>query len=459
MATTQQTEEPIVILGAGLAGSLMACFLSQKGYKVELFERNDDMRKVEMSAGRSINLALSQRGLTALSKVGLKEEVLSIAIPMSGRMMHSKEGNLTYQPYSKDSKSAIYSVSRGELNKKFMTLAEQRNGVRIHFNHKCLNVDLNNKTVTIRKPSGEVIHVSGQTILACDGAFSAVRSSLLHTPRFDYSQSFLEHGYKELHIPPNEKGEHQMDKHRLHIWPRGSFMMIALPNLDGSFTVTCFFPYAGENGFDALDSATDDTVLRFFRKDFPDSVPLMPNLLEDWKRNPTSSLVTVRCFPWSIENQCCLFGDAAHAIVPFFGQGMNAAFEDCDVFNQILDNVGNNWNQVFHEFQNARKVNTDAIAHMALENFVEMRDKVADPVFLFQKRVQHLLGIEFQGRFNSRYELVSFSTIPYSEALRLGQIGDHITEELIKDANGDINKIDLNKAKELIEKLLPHSHL
>jgi len=372
--------------------------------------------------------------------------------------MHSKDGNLTFQPYSKDGK-CIYSVSRGELNKKFMTLAEKREGVKIHFDHKAIGVDLKNGEVTLHNPEGKTIHVKGQTVLACDGAFSAGRSSMVHTNRYDYSQAYLQHGYKELHIPPNEKGEHQMDKNCLHIWPRGSFMMIALPNLDGSFTVTCFFPYDGETGFDVLDSAEDDSLLRFFKRDFPDSVPLMPNLLQDWKHNPTGSLVTVRCYPWSINDKICLFGDAAHAIVPFFGQGMNAAFEDCDIFNQLLDQYKGNWQTIFDKYQIARKINSEAIADMALENFVEMRDKVADPDFLFKKKVQHMLGNEFPGRFNSRYELVSFSNLPYREAFNLGQIGDMITDELIKDTNGDIKKIDMSKAKELIDKHFPHAHL
>eukprot|EP01118_Nematostelium_gracile_P014087 TRINITY_DN5425_c0_g2_i1.p1 TRINITY_DN5425_c0_g2~~TRINITY_DN5425_c0_g2_i1.p1 ORF type:complete len:468 (-),score=132.42 TRINITY_DN5425_c0_g2_i1:47-1297(-) len=416
------------------------------------------MRKSNISAGRSINLALSQRGLTALTKAGLKDEILEICIPLFGRMMHSKQKELTYQSYSKDGKSCINSVSRGDLNKKFMTIAE-KNGVTIEFESKCDQIDLRKDEIVIINKEGEKRTLKGETVLACDGAFSAARDSMLHTPRFNYSQHFLEHGYKELHMPPNEKGEHKMDKNCLHIWPRGSSMMIGLPNMDGSFTMTCFFPFEGEFGFDRLDKASDEVIRSFFETEYPDAVELIPDLVRDWKTHPTSSLVTIKCFPWSFEDKVCLFGDAAHAIVPFFGQGMNAAFEDCDILTQILEkNPDADWKTIFHKFQEDRKKNTDAIADMAFENFVEMRDLVADPDFLFKKKVQHLLGNEFPNRFNSRYELVSFSNLSYSECMKKGLINDKITNALIEGCDHDITKIDLKKAKELMDQYYPENN-
>jgi len=361
-----KSKESTVVIGAGLSGSLLACYLAQRGFKVDLYEYRSDMRKAEISAGRSINLALSERGFNALEKVGLKDDVLQIAIPMSGRRMHAKDGTLTYQPYSKDGKSSIYSISRGELNCRMMTLAEKNPNVRILFNKKCVALNIKTGDVTFQEnitsglPSNthdEANHsshssndhnssandhapkthtVSGKIVIATDGAFSVARKSMLSVPRFDYSQNYLTHGYKELEIPALSDGTHAMDKHCLHIWPRGTYMMIALPNLNGSFTCTCFFPYDGPNGFNALD-ASSEKVEAFFKQEFGDVVPLIPNLLHDFKHNPTSALVTIKCFPWSISSNFTLLGDSAHAIVPFYGQGMNCAFEDCFEFGELLD--------------------------------------------------------------------------------------------------------------------------
>eukprot|EP01119_Soliformovum_irregulare_P008292 TRINITY_DN21425_c0_g1_i2.p1 TRINITY_DN21425_c0_g1~~TRINITY_DN21425_c0_g1_i2.p1 ORF type:complete len:347 (-),score=53.15 TRINITY_DN21425_c0_g1_i2:15-1055(-) len=346
------------------------------------------------------------------------------------------------------------------MNCKFMTLAE-KDGVEISFDQKCLNVDFDRGDVKFfDEVQNREYTVHGQTILATDGAYSLARLAMTKTPRYDYSQTYLTHGYKELHIPPGPQGQHLIDKHALHIWPRGTYMMIALPNMDGSFTVTCFFPYEGEHGFDRLDNADDDTILNFFKSDFKDAHDLMPDLLQDWRRNPTSSLVTIKCFPWSVGGSCCLLGDASHAIVPFFGQGMNAGFEDCHIFAKTLaEYSGDHWADVFKRFQDERKVNTDAIADMAQENFIEMRDSVADTEFQFRKKVQALLGTEFPGVFNSRYEWVSFSNLPYSEAKRMGQVNDKIVDELVRDIDHDITKIDMNKAKELMAKYFPQSRL
>jgi len=439
---------------------MLACFLAQKKFRVKLYERRGDMRKTQMSAGRSINLALSKRGLTALGEIGLDKEILEMTIPMYGRMIHPHDGEAAFQQYSKDGKSAIHSVSRGDLNCKFMTLAEQ-DGVEIFFDHKCLHVDFENSKVSfLDEVSKKEYEVSGQTILATDGAYSLARLSMTKMPRYDYSQTYLSHGYKELHIPPGPNGEHLLNLKALHIWPRGTYMMIALPNMDGSFTVTCFFPYEGEHGFNRLDHADDETILNFFHADFKDAAELMPDLLENWRNNPTSSLLTIKCFPWSVEGSCCLLGDASHAIVPFFGQGMNAGFEDCHIFAKILSEYsGDEWADVFKKFQDERKTNTDAIADMAQENFIEMRDSVADPEFQFRKKVQQLLGTEFPGVFNSRYEWVSFSNVPYSEAKRLGHVNDQIVEELVEGIGHDMSKIDLGKARDLIKKYFPQHRL
>ncbi|PRP76542.1 2-polyprenyl-6-methoxyphenol hydroxylase-like oxidoreductase [Planoprotostelium fungivorum] len=421
------SNEPVIVLGAGLCGSLLTCYLANQGLHVEVYERRADMRNdTNAAVGRSINLALSARGIEALSKVGFREEVMSMAIPMKGRTMHSTDGKLTFQPYSKDGESYINSISRGDLNCRLMTLSEKNPNVKYFFEHKVVNIDLKNEQVTVQLPSGETKVVKGQTIIATDGAYSVARGTMMHMSRYNYSQEYLPTGYKELHIPPGPNGEHLIDKNSLHIWPRGHLMMIALPNQDGSFTVTCFFPFDGADGFDVLDRADDATLTQFFEEKFPDVVPLIPSLTHDFRNNPTSSLVTIKCWPWSVNGNICLLGDASHAIVPFFGQGMNAAFEDCLVFDRIKREEKGDWGQVFKKFQEERKRNTDAIAQMAEENHYEMRDKVGDHTFLWRKKVERLLGNKFPERFLSRYELVSFSLMPYKDALDRGAINGEI---------------------------------
>jgi len=461
--TTMTQEQPVILLGAGLAGSLLACYLAKHGLHVEVYERRTDMRKdTESSVGRSINLALSKRGIEALARVGFKEEVMKMAIPMKGRTMHSVDGNLTFQPYSKDEKSYINSISRGDLNCRLMTLSEQNPNVKYFFEHKVTHLDLHNETVTVEDiKTGHTKTVKGQTILATDGAFSIARGLMMKTPRFNFSQEYLPTGYKELHIPPGPDGKHQIDTHSLHIWPRGHLMMIALPNQDGSFTVTCFFPFDGPDGFDVLDKYDDEKILGFFKEKFPDIVPLCPTLIQDFRHNPTSSLVTIKCFPWSIGGKVCLLGDSSHAIVPFFGQGMNAAFEDCLVFEEIyLKNISQGWPAVFAEFQKDRKPNTDAIAQMAEENHYEMRDKVGDKTFLWKKKVERVLGNKYPDRFLSRYELVSFSRMPYKDTLERGAANDRVISELIEGVEQDnIEGIDMDKAAKLVEKYLTVLHL
>jgi kynurenine 3-monooxygenase len=382
MAEHDPSSTHILIVGAGLAGALMACYLGRAGYRVSVYERRPDPREHGFIGGRSINLALSTRGITALAEVDLEQAVLNDAIPMRGRMMHDAQGELTYQPYSANPEDAINSVSRGGLNLTLLEAAAHYDNVSLHFDRRCLNVDLDRPMAVFEiADRGMFEEVKPDLIIGADGAFSAVRSQMQILDRFNYSQHYLEHGYKELTIPaaddipgfdgPDYDG-FAMEPNALHIWPRGGYMMIALPNQDRTFTCTCFWPFRGPTGFDAIMSADD--VEPFFREHFPDAVPLMPTLRETYMGNPTSSLVTVRCFPWHYQDKVVLVGDAAHAIVPFFGQGMNAAFEDCRILNQYIQQFAPQWDAVLETFTMKRKVHADAIADMALANFIEMRD-------------------------------------------------------------------------------------
>lgn len=414
--------EHFIIVGAGLGGSLLACLLARDGHRVDVYERRPDPRVEGFVGGRSINLALSTRGITALERVGLAERVLADAVRMPGRMMHSPTGELTFQPYSARPGDAINSVSRAGLNLTLLEHADSSENVTLRFGQRCLGVDLGATTATFHdERTGATTTVGADAILGADGAFSAVRDALRISDRFDYSQSYLEHGYKELDIPPArdcgvDPGLHDgfaMEPSALHIWPRGGAMMIALPNRDRTFTCTLFWPFE-ELG--ALD--TDEKVRAHFGRHYPDAVPLMPTLVGDYRRNPTSSLVTIRCGPWG-RGRVLLIGDAAHAVVPFYGQGMNAAFEDARILAEMLRG-GGAIEDVFTEFSRVRKPDADAIADMAIENFLVMRDRVADRAFLFRKRVEQALDRVDHARFTPLYNLVSFSNTPYAEARRAG---------------------------------------
>lgn len=421
----------INILGAGLVGSLLATLLQQRGYQVSVFERRPDMRKEKISAGKSINLAMSFRGWAGLEKAGLSEDIRNIAIPMYGRQLHQPDGSLTFQAYGKN-REAIYSVSRGELNKNLMQLAEQA-GVEFFFNQRVTQVDLDtNHFETEHTENGTVQKHSGhQILIGADGAFSALRNAYQRKDRFNYSQSYIEHGYKELVIPPHADGSFRMEKEALHIWPRKNFMLIALPNTDGSFTCTLFLPFEGEHSFANLN--TPDQLSSFFKAHFPDTLELIPDLLEDFFTNPTSSLVTVKCHPWIHGDKSFLIGDAAHAIVPFYGQGMNAGFEDCRIFAELLDEQETvDWPHTLQKYQALRKLNGDAVSELALLNFTEMRDKVADPEFLRRKSIEKELGKLYPLQFNSVYEMVSFSHTSYHEALRSQQVQDILLAKILK---------------------------
>ena len=410
-------QKDTVIIGAGLVGSLLSIYLSKKGYKVKVYERRADMRKEKIIAGRSINLALSDRGIKALEEVGIMEEIKKIAIPMHGRYIHNADGSNAYQPYGNEGQF-INSVSRGELNKMLMNLAE-KNGVEIFFNQKCENFNWKKSEITFKNGiNHELTTINYQLSFGSDGAYSAARlSHQLQHDRFQYNQYYIDFGYKELNIPAGTDGEFMLEKNALHIWPRGNYMLIALPNIDGSFTCTLFFPFEGELSFASL--TTKEKVKTFFEKTFADAVRLMPTLQEDFFTNPTSSLVTVKCFPWVRDDKFALIGDAAHAIVPFFGQGMNCGFEDCRVLNELIDRHSDNWNLILEEYQRLRKPDADAIAELALNNFIEMRDKVGDPKFLLQKKIEAAFSKKYPGKWTPAYTQVTFSPqIRYSDALK-----------------------------------------
>ncbi len=437
----------ITIIGAGLVGSLLAIYLSKRGYKVKVFERRGDMRREKISAGRSINLALSDRGLLALEKVGLEEEIKKISIPMHGRFIHNMDGSTAFQPYGREGQY-INSVSRGTLNRKLMDLAEQQ-GVEIYFNHKCSAVDWQLNTITFERPDSELRTLNSELIFGADGAFSAARlQHQLQHDKFNYSQYYIDCGYKELTIPPTASGEFAMEVNALHIWPRKDYMLIALPNLDRTFTCTLFFPFEGEASFEKLTSR--ERVKDFFEKTFPDAIPLMPDYIHEFFTNPTSSLVTVKCFPWIREDKFALIGDAAHAIVPFFGQGMNCGFEDCRVLDELIGQYGDDWHTILEHYQTLRKPDGDAIADLAINNFTEMREKTADPKFLLQKKIEARLYEKYPEQWIPAYSQVTFSPhIRYSEALQRGLRQEAIMQEVMR-MEGIADKWDSVEVERLI---------
>jgi kynurenine 3-monooxygenase len=452
--------EKVIIIGAGLAGSLLAIYLAKRGIEAEIYEARGDMRKEKMSAGRSINLALSDRGIAALREVGMDEYMLREAVPMFGRMVHATDGQTKLLPYSGRQGEFINSVSRAGLNIALINEAEKRAGVKFHFNEKCVDFDC--KSGEAKFESGKI--VKGDTLIATDGAGSKVRDAMLHggVLRFDFSQKFLEHGYKELHIPSrknypsatadgsDKNGNFLMEKNALHIWARRSFMMIALPNFDGSFTCTLFLAHTGENSFEQL---TDEkSLLEFFKTNFADAIPLMPILTEDFFTNPIGNLGTIKCFPWNVGGKSLLLGDSAHAVVPFYGQGMNASFEDCRILNGIIQQHGTNWEKVFNEYGALRKENTDAIAQMAEENFYEMRDSVADPVFVRKRELETKLEQTFPDYF-SKYSMVTFrEDLPYSVAKQKGNAQDKLLMEICAKVV-DVSKINLDEVMKKVAKL------
>lgn len=427
-------EKSAIIVGAGLVGSLWAVYLSKAGYNVTIYERRSDIRNAEISAGKSINLALSTRGWTALDAVGVGDKIRDLAIPMTGRIMHSEEGELSYQPYGKEGQ-AIYSISRGGVNARMMDIAEKDGNATIHYNHQCTGVDLEaGKVRLLNKETNETVHDQADVVFACDGAFSAVRyKGMQKLDRFDFSQDFIDDGYREILLPANEDGSYKMDKNALHIWPRGRFMLIALANEDGSFTCTLFMPYdGGENSFNSLDSK--EKVDNFFKETFPDFHEMMPEIADAWEDHPLSSLAIMRSYPWH-HGKVAMMGDAAHATVPFYGQGMNGAFEDCTVMWRLMQKHNEDWEKVFAEYSVERKPDGDALQDLSLYNYHVMRDYVADPMFLLRKKIEAKFSKLYPEKWLPLYSQVTFSNIRYSEAIANGKAQSRIMDEIMKNPN------------------------
>ena len=456
----KEKQQNILIIGAGLCGSLLALRLGQRGYNVSVYEMRPDIREVDISAGRSINLAFSNRGNKAIKLVGLEDKVKALCIPMNGRMIHDEHGNTFQSNYSGREHEYINSISRGELNALLLDEAEKHKNVKIYFNKKCKSVDFEKTTALFKdyKTKNEFVE-DADIIIATDGAGSAMRKSYYLGKKFlfSFSQEYLTHGYKELSILPKENGDYKAYKNALHIWPRGNFMLIALPNLDGSFTVTLFLSYnEGEYNFNNLK--TEDNVLEFFQKEFPDAMAIMPNLLDDFFQNPTAPLGTVKCSPWHYKGNTLLMGDAAHAIVPFYGQGMNASFEDVVEFDKVLDQNLNNWEAIFKTYENTRKKDTDAIADLAIDNFHEMKGHVNHAIFQEKRKLEMALEKKFPNDYSSKYSLVTFNEdIGYRLAMLRGRAQDKAILNMLSDKEieitGDLKDI-LRQVKQVTEAIL-----
>ncbi len=422
-----QNPQKIAVIGSGLVGSLLAIYLKKAGHTVHVYDRSSDIRKINFS-GRSINLVMSNRGWKTLEDIGLEDEIRKIGIPVDKRAIHVVDHDLNYQYYGKEGE-AIFSLSRGILNRKMIDLAEEA-GVEFFFEQKIWDVTLSTATLHIGETErGEWTEVNYDMVFGADGAFSRIRHRMQRQSMFNYSQEFLDIGYKELNIPANADGTHKLDKHSLHIWPRGKYMLMALPNLDGSFTCTFFMPFEGENSFESLK--TIDDVTSFFTKNLPDTIDVIPKLAEDFFKNPTSTLVTMKCFPWTFEDKIALIGDACHAIVPFYGQGMNAGFEDITVLNEMMTKYGNDWKMIFSEYEKSRKPNADAIAELSYRNFMEMSSKTADEKFLLQKKIEKHFANKYPDKWIPLYSRVTFSHRPYSEALAIGDFQDGIMKQIL----------------------------
>jgi kynurenine 3-monooxygenase len=443
-----QTPQKIAVVGSGLVGSLLAIYLRKAGHTVHVYDRSPDIRQIEFS-GRSINLAMSNRGWKALDGVGVGDAVREIAIPMDKRAIHLVD-KLNFQPYGNEGE-AIYSISRGLLNRKMIDLAEHA-GAEFFFEQRIWDVTLADATLHIGETErGAWQEKKYDMVFGADGAFSRIRHRMQRQSMFDYSQEFLKIGYKELNIPANPDGTHKLDPNSFHIWPRGEYMLIALPNLDGSFTCTLFMPFEGENSLEQLKDIK--LVEEFFAKNFPDSIDVIPKLAEDFFKNPTSTLVTMKCFPWTYEDKIALIGDACHAIVPFYGQGMNAGFEDISILNEMIERYGDDWKTVLSEYQKSRKPNTDAIAELSYRNFMEMSSKTADEKFLLQKKIEKEFSDKHPDKWIPLYSRVTFSDRPYAEALAIGDYQNAIMEAVLKMENIE-QKWDSAEVEQTILELL-----
>lgn len=445
--------EKVIIIGAGLCGTLLAVRLAQRGYQVSLHEKRSDMRREDVDVGRSINLALSNRGLKALERVGLKDAIMEQCIPMKGRMIHPLGGEKFLSRYSGRDEDYINSVSRGGLNIALLDEAEKLPNIQIYFESDCTGINLKEAIATFKNNNtGESIEEKGAVVIGTDGAGSVVRRSMMSKTTqllFNYSQNFLRHGYKELNINPTDAGGWKIEKNALHIFPRGQFMIIALPNLDGSFTLTMFHPFEGEIGFNNLN--TKEKVKAFFEEYFPELLPYIPHYLEEFFENPVGTLGTIKCYPWQAFGKALLMGDASHAIVPFYGQGMNASFEDVTVFDEILDQYEGDWAKVFYEFQEVRVENTNAISDLAIDNFTEMQDRVDDEDFMKKRKLEMQLEQQFPDYY-SKYSLVTFKPeLSYDLAMKLGRAQDELLLKIC--TNGDVEKLSLKEIHQQLKHL------
>jgi kynurenine 3-monooxygenase len=422
----------IIIVGAGLVGSLCALYMIRRGYRVSIYERRKDLRSEILAAGKSINLALSERGWSALRKVDIDKEVMKIATPVYQRIMHDNKGVLTEQPYGNEGQ-AIYSVSRSEMNILLMNMAE-KNGATLYFNEKCIDTDLTKARAIFKNTISEKIsEIQSDLLIGSDGAFSAIRRDMVKKRHHKYEYNEIAHDYKELLIPSGKNGAYLLDKNALHIWPRGSFMLMALANLDGSFTCTLFAPKKGDNSFEGLNSKKD--VEYYFKAIFPDFFSLVPDLYQQWNTNPTSSLGIVKTYPWHVKGSSILIGDAAHATIPFYGQGMNAGFEDCRILDELLDTHKDNFETCFDEYSKSRKLNGDGLQDLSTHNFIVMRDKTADSNFLLQKKIEKKFANLYPDKWVPLYSMVSFTNVPYSDAWQIGMRQEKIMQKVMKISN------------------------
>ena len=440
------------IIGGGLVGSLWAVYLAKAGYKVDVYERRTDMRKTKMSAGKSINLATSYRGWKALDAVGIGDAIRKIALPMFGRSLHHLNGAVNYQPYGINDQ-AIYSVSRGDINSKLMDLAEENKNVNIHFNEECVNVDLVKGSAFFKNSqAGAITECTADVVFATDGAFSAARyTAMQKLDRFNYSQNYIEDGYREVLLPANADGSPKLETNRLHIWPRGRFMLIALPNFDNSFTCTLFMPFEGHEY--CFNKLTDKTkVETFFKEVFPDFIGMMPTVADAWEDHPLSALAIIRCYPW-YHGKVMLMGDAAHATVPFFGQGMNCGFEDCTVMWDLMQKHNEDWKKIGEEYQVLRKPNGDAVQDLSLQNYLVMRNKVADADFQLLQKMERRISELYPDKYFPIYTMVSFTDIEYRTALEKGNAQEQVIKELISK-----NSITAKSSSEEIDAVI-HQHM
>ncbi|HPK09549.1 MAG TPA: FAD-dependent monooxygenase [Saprospiraceae bacterium] len=448
-------KKKVAIVGAGLCGSLLALRLAQLGYQIDVIEKRPDLRKVTLDAGRSINLALSDRGLKGLRLVGLEDAAKAISIPMHGRMIHPKGAETYFMKYSGRETDYINSISRPGLNAMLLDEAEKTGNIKLHFNQSCKNVLFEDHKIQLQDVNGNISYYDYDLVFGTDGAGSAVRTSMSKRSsslRFNFSQQYLDTGYKELEIPAGENGSFRIEKNALHIWPRDGFMMIALPNLNGSFTVTLFFPFTGSNSFEYLGQ-DDEKIVQFFNTHFPSAVPHMPDLVEDYHQNPSSSLGTIKCFPWSVDRRSLIMGDAAHAVVPFYGQGMNASFEDVTVLDELMAKHGEDWDSIITEYDDKRKPDADAIGDLAVDNFYEMRDATKDPVF-GKKRAIELQLENLYPDYYAKYSLVTFNEdISYHEAMTQGRFQDEVLMNFARGID-DVSKVDISKVKAMMDEKL-----